>query len=35
MNAKLIEKAYRYDIVIDKYIRVEGLSVDEKSGLIA
>ena len=35
MNVKLKERTCRGDVVIDKKIRVEGLSVYEKSGLIS
>lgn len=32
---KLKEKACRCDVVVDKWIWVEGLSVDKKSGVIS
>ena len=35
VDAKIIDKSCKYDVVIDKYIKEEGLSVDEKSGLIS
>jgi hypothetical protein len=35
VDAKLQEKDHKCDAIIDKWIGAEGLSVDEKSGLIA